>query len=209
MSGVEDEVNVLTTLKILIIGDCGVGKSSLLLRFSEDKFDINQEVTMGLDFKHKLITIDDNVVRLAIWDTAGNERFRALTPNFYRGAQGVILVYDVTERSSFMKLEWWLNELETFATSDDIVKIVVGNKIDKENRKVTRDEGLQFAKRHATLFIESSAQTREGVQYAFEELVQKILQTPGLWQTKPTQSLQLSDDPVSSKQSWCNGWCGN
>lgn len=209
MSGVEEEVNVLTTLKILIIGDCGVGKSSLLLRFSEDKFDINQEVTMGLDFKHKIINIDDNVVRLAIWDTAGNERFRALTPNFYRGAQGVILVYDVTERSSFLKLEWWLNEMETFSTNDDIVKIVVGNKIDKENRKVTRDEGLQFAKRHATLFIESSAQTREGVQYAFEELVQKILQTPGLWQTKPSQTLQLGADSSSSRQSWCNGWCGN
>lgn len=174
--------DILTTLKILIIGESGVGKSSLLLRFTDDTFDIEQSATIGVDFKVKTITVDGNTVKLAIWDTAGQERFRTLTPSYYRGAQGVILVYDVTKRNTFAKLDMWLNELETYSTRTDIIKMLVGNKIDKEKVEVTREDGLKFARRHAMLFIEASAKTRDGVQCAFEELVQKIVQTPGLWE---------------------------
>ncbi|XP_045121805.1 ras-related protein Rab-18-like [Portunus trituberculatus] len=174
--------DILTTLKILIIGESGVGKSSLLLRFTDDTFDIEQSATIGVDFKVKTITVEGNTVKLAIWDTAGQERFRTLTPSYYRGAQGVILVYDVTKRNTFAKLDMWLNELETYSTRTDIVKMLVGNKIDKEKVEVSREDGLKFARRHAMLFIEASAKTRDGVQCAFEELVQKIVQTPGLWE---------------------------
>ena len=86
-------------------------------------------------------------------DTAGQERFRTLTPSYYRGAQGVILVYDVTRRDTFVKLDNWLNELETYCTRNDIVNMLVGNKIDKENREVDRNEGLKFARKHSMLFI--------------------------------------------------------
>lgn len=122
--------DILTTLKILIIGESGVGKSSLLLRFVEDNFDPEQTLTIGVDFKTKRLTIDGNAVKLAIWDTAGQERFRTLTPSYYRDAQGAILVFDVNSYATFAKLEVWLSELDTYSTKSNIVKMIVGNKID-------------------------------------------------------------------------------
>lgn len=199
--------DILTTLKILIIGESGVGKSSLLLRFTEDNFDPEQTLTIGVDFKTKRLTIDGNTVKLAIWDTAGQERFRTLTPSYYRDAQGAILVYDVSNASTFSKLETWLNELETYSTKSNIVKMVVGNKIDMDHREVSREDGLNFARRHQTLFIEASAKTRDGVQCAFEELVHKIIQTPGLWESFAygnNINVGTKDHPASSS---CSGYC--
>lgn len=173
--------DVLTVLKLLIIGESNVGKSSILLRFIEDEFHENMQSTVGMDYKTKQITIDGNAVKLAIWDTAGQERFRTLTPSYYRDGQGAILMYDVTDRQTFLKLDTWLNELNTYCNKTDIVKMVVGNKIDLPNREVSTEEGLQFARRYQTLYIESSAKTADGVKCCFEELVQKIIQTPRLW----------------------------
>lgn len=177
--------DVLTVLKLLMIGESNVGKSSIILRFTEDEFYENMQSTVGMDYKTKQITIDGNVIKLAIWDTAGQERFRTLTPSYYRDGQGAILVYDVTDRVTFVKLETWLNELNTYCNKTDIVKMVVGNKIDLPNREVSTEEGLQFARRHQTLYIESSAKTADGIKCCFEELVQKIIQTPGLWDRQP------------------------
>ncbi|KAF7692368.1 ras-related protein Rab-18-B [Silurus meridionalis] len=200
--------DVLTTLKILIIGESGVGKSSLLLRFTDDTFDPELAATIGVDFKVKTIAVDGNRAKLAIWDTAGQERFRTLTPSYYRGAQGVILVYDVTKRDSFTKLENWLNELETYCTRNDLVKMLVGNKIDKDNREVDRNEGLKFARKHSMLFIEASAKTRDGVQCSFEELVEKILQTPGLWESSiQNHGVQLGEQQTPGHGS-CGGYSG-
>ena len=138
-----EEDPILTNLKILIIGESGVGKSSLLLRFTDDQFDPDQEATIGVDFKVKVIDNNGNKVKLAIWDTAGQERFRTLTPSYYRGAQGAILVYDISSRESFQKVEDWLNELETYSTNHDLIKMLVGNKCDKEaERRVTKEEGV-------------------------------------------------------------------
>lgn len=201
-----DDDSVLTTLKILIIGESDVGKSSLLLRFTDDVFDPGLAATIGVDFKVKTVSVDGNKAKLAIWDTAGSERFRTLTPSYYRGAQGAILVYDVANRQSFQKLDQWLYELETYSTRSNIVKMLVGNKIDKENRAVTREEGMKYARKHSMLFIEASAKTCDGVQCAFEELVEKILQTPGLWESENPQGFSLTDlntQPVSS----CTGYC--
>jgi len=198
--------DIITTLKILIIGESGVGKSSLLLRFTDDLFDPQLSATIGVDFKVKNLTVDGNKTKLAIWDTAGQERFRTLTPSYYRGAQGAILVYDVSSRDTFKKLDVWLNELETFANKPDIVKMLVANKIDKANREVSKEEGLKFARKHAMLFIEASAKTKEGVQIAFEELVEKILQTPGLWENRsPNGGVNVSSGGHSagSTCSYC------
>jgi Ras-related protein Rab-18 len=200
-----EEGDILTTLKILIIGESGVGKSSLLLRFTEDTFDPEQTATIGVDFKVKSVTVDGNRAKLAIWDTAGQERFRTLTPSYYRGAQGCILVYDVSSKQSFSKLDNWLNELETYSTKHEIVKMLVGNKIDKERREVSRDEGLKFARKYHMLFIEASAKTKEGVQCAFEELVEKIIQTPGLWETDQ-KGFSLTRNQGTGA-GFCAGYC--
>jgi Ras-related protein Rab-18 len=150
------------------------------------------------------VPVDGSTVKLAIWDTAGQERFRTLTPSYYREAQGAILVYDVTNHSTFAKLETWLSELETYSTKANIVKMIVGNKIDKENREVNRDEAMKFARKHQMLYIEASAKTRDGVQCAFEELVHKIIQTPGLWESFALNgNFQVDNKDHQSESSPC------
>lgn len=203
-----DGGEVLTTLKLLIIGESGVGKSSLLLRFTDDAFDPEQAATIGVDFKVKTVKVNGDKVKLAIWDTAGQERFRTLTPSYYRGGQGVIVVYDVTNRESFSKIENWLTELETYSTNQDLVKMLVGNKCDLEShgeRVVSKEEGLKCARKHQMMFIEASAKTREGVACAFEELVEKIIQTPQLWETTVNKknTTKLGDDHPDQNPSSC------
>ncbi|TRY75516.1 hypothetical protein TCAL_11204 [Tigriopus californicus] len=198
---------ILTSLKLLIIGESGVGKSSLLLRFTDDAFDPEQAATIGVDFKVKTITINQDKIKLAIWDTAGQERFRTLTPSYYRGGQGAILVYDVTNRDTFDRVDNWLTELETYSTNHDIVKMLVGNKCDMdETRAVSKDEGIKLARKHQMMFIESSAKTKEGVQCAFEELVEKIIQTPGLWEmtSDRKRGIHVAQGEGSTVPGGCN-----
>ncbi|XP_006868570.1 PREDICTED: ras-related protein Rab-18-like isoform X1 [Chrysochloris asiatica] len=199
--------DMLTRLKILIIDKSRVGKYSLPLRFTDDIFDPDLAATIGVDCKVKTISVDGNKDKLAIWDTAGQERFRTLTPSYYRGAQGVIVVYDVTRRGNLVKLDNWLNELETYCMRNDIVNMLVGNKIDKENREVDRNEGLKFARKHSMLFIEPSAKTCHGVQCAFEETVEKITQAPGLWESEnQNKGVKLLDREEGHGGGACGGY---
>ncbi|KAJ9480082.1 putative GTP-binding protein YPT1 (putative) [Pseudozyma hubeiensis] len=173
------------TLKILLIGASAVGKSSLLLRFTDDEFLSPEETTatIGVDYRIKGIEVGGKRFKLSIWDTAGQERFRTLTSSYYRGAQGVIITYDVTQRDTFDALPTWFSELETFTTSQDVVKVIVGNKVDKEfSRVVTTKEGEEFAAKMGCLFVECSAKKGVGVNGAFDELVNRIVSTPSLWQ---------------------------
>ncbi|KAK4264744.1 hypothetical protein QN277_025877 [Acacia crassicarpa] len=167
--------------KLLMIGDSGVGKSSLLLSFTVDTFE-DLTPTIGVDFKVKHVTLGGKKLKLAIWDTAGQERFRTLTSSYYRGAQGIIMVYDVTRRETFTNLsEIWAKEIDLYSTNQDCIKMLVGNKVDKEgDRVVSKEEGINFAREYGCLFIECSAKTRINVQQCFEELVLKILDTPSL-----------------------------
>ncbi|ESW31836.1 hypothetical protein PHAVU_002G272200 [Phaseolus vulgaris] len=167
--------------KLLMIGDSGVGKSSLLLSFTTDAFE-DLSPTIGVDFKVKYVTMGSKKLKLAIWDTAGQERFRTLTSSYYRGAQGIIMVYDVTRRDTFTNLsDIWSKEIDLYSTNQDCIKMLVGNKVDKEgDRVVTKKEGIDFARQYGCLFTECSAKTRVNVQQCFEELVLKILDTPSL-----------------------------
>eukprot|EP00258_Populus_trichocarpa_P001719 XP_002300953.3 probable protein phosphatase 2C 11 [Populus trichocarpa] len=167
--------------KLLLIGDSGVGKSTLLLSFTSKNFE-DLSPTIGVDFKVKHVTIGGKKLKLAIWDTAGQERFRTLTSSYYRGAQGIIMVYDVTRRETFTNLsEIWAKEIDLYSTNQDCIKMLVGNKVDKESeRVVTKKEGIDFAREYGCLFLECSAKTRVNVEQCFEELVLKILETPSL-----------------------------
>ncbi|KDQ57865.1 hypothetical protein JAAARDRAFT_129384 [Jaapia argillacea MUCL 33604] len=175
--------NTPINVKLLLIGNSSVGKSSLLLRFSDEQWlpEDESSATIGVDFRVHKMEVKGKKVKLSIWDTAGQERFRTITSSYYRGAQGIILVYDVANRESFEALPRWFSELETYVSSS-VVKIIVGNKLDKEfSRQVTSAEGQQFASRMNSLFLEASAKTSVGVKEAFQEVVEKIMDTPELW----------------------------
>ena len=139
-------------VKILLIGDSNVGKSCILMRFIDNKF-TELSPTIGVDFKRKLMEVKGRKVRATIWDTAGQERFRTLTSSYYRGAHGIILVYDVTCQSSFENLQTWLSECENYCTdqAEDIIKLLVANKVDLTNRAVSTKDGQDFAKQHGML----------------------------------------------------------
>lgn len=135
-----------------------------------------------MDFKIKLLIVGGKKLKLTIWDTAGQERFRTLTSAYYRGAQGIILVYDVTRRETFTNLsDVWAKEVEKHLTNEDCVKMLVGNKVDRESeRAVSREEGMALAKELGSLFLECSAKTRENVEQCFKELALKIMEVPSL-----------------------------
>jgi len=180
----------LINVKLLLIGNSSVGKSSLLLRFSDKQWLPEDEAsaTIGVDFRVHRMEVQGRKVKLSIWDTAGQERFRTITASYYRGAQGVILVYDVSSRESFEALPRWLEELENYV-SPEVVKIVVGNKLDKEySRQVPTEEGAAFAARMGCLFVEASAKTAVGVSEAFSDVVARIIDTPSLWREEKTKA---------------------
>ena len=123
-------------VKILIIGDSGVGKSSILIRFADDEFNVSQAPTIGVDFKTKLMKVKNQNLKLALWDTAGQERFRTLTSAYYKGAQGIILVYDCSKRESFDHITYWQEEVRKYSTNEDAVIMLVANKVDLEDHQV-------------------------------------------------------------------------
>eukprot|EP00742_Colponemidia_sp_Colp-10_P001459 GILJ01001569.1.p1 GENE.GILJ01001569.1~~GILJ01001569.1.p1 ORF type:complete len:206 (-),score=21.95 GILJ01001569.1:148-765(-) len=192
--------------KLLLVGDTGVGKSSILLRFCDDKFDEHMQSTIGVDFKVKYMEVEGRRLKVTIWDTAGQERFRTLTSAYYRGAQGVILVYDVSRRETFESLEMWLKEVNIYSTNTDAVKLLVGNKIDMAERAVSKADGEAFARSHSMMFIETSAKTKVGIQQAYEEVVRKILDNPSLLlNTTPAGARQLSSiTPNAADQAGCS-----
>ncbi|KAL3523517.1 hypothetical protein ACH5RR_016351 [Cinchona calisaya] len=170
------------SFKILLIGDSGVGKSSLVLSFISQQYLQDLSPTIGVDFKMKLLTFGGKRMKLTIWDTAGQERFGSLTSSYYRGAHGIILVYDVTRRETFTNLsEIWAKEVEIYSTNHDCIRILVGNKVDRDSeRAVTVEEGIALAREHKCLFFECSARTRANVQQCFKELISKIVEVPSL-----------------------------
>ena len=145
------------TFKILTIGERGVGKTCILRRFVEDKFLKNHLATIRIDFKTKNIIVDGVQVKLKIWDTAGQERFRNITNQYYKGADGIILVYDVTDRTSFEKIREWMNQIKQNTTEDEIGLVLLGNKCDADLRDVYENDGIELGKELGIQYFESSA----------------------------------------------------
>ena len=174
-----DATNTTETLKLLLIGDSGVGKSCLLCRFTNNKFDDSNLSTIGIDFKVRHMVIDGKPVKLELWDTAGQERFRSITNAYYRGADGIAVVYDVSNRDSLNSVQMWSENIQRLnhdATGKSCFKILVGNKIDLVDRRtITQEEGEDIAKRLAMPYFETSAKNGAGVDNAFLSFVTEIV----------------------------------
>lgn len=161
--------------KLLIIGDSGVGKSSLLLRFADNTFSGTYITTIGVDFKIRTIDINGEKVKLQIWDTAGQERFRTITSTYYRGTHGVIVVYDVTSAESFVNVKRWLHEIEQ--NCDVVSRILVGNKNDCPEKKVVEtDDATKFAEQMGIQLFETSAKENINVEEMFNSITELVLQ---------------------------------
>ncbi|KAK9896364.1 hypothetical protein P389DRAFT_144816, partial [Cystobasidium minutum MCA 4210] len=172
-----------------IVGNASVGKSSILVQLTDKRFlGASSEPTIGVEFGSRLIPLEDGrKIKLQIWDTAGQETFRAVTRSYYRGAEGCLLVFDVNDRRSFTDLHIWLDDLKQWA-EEDVVIMVVGNKSKSfffhpdfhspldtpETREVTRQEGEEWAEEHGLMYLETSAKTGEGIEEAFENTARKI-----------------------------------
>lgn len=160
--------------KLLLIGDSGVGKSCLLLRFADDTYTESYISTIGVDFKIRTIDMDGKTIKLQIWDTAGQERFRTITSSYYRGAHGIIIVYDVTDQESFDNVKQWLNEIDRYAC-EKVNTLLVGNKSDLTTKKVVSFEAAkEFADSVNMEFLETSAKNATNVEKAFMAMAQQI-----------------------------------
>lgn len=162
--------------KILTIGESSVGKSCLLLRLCENTFDSSHVMTVGIDFKIKYCNINGVVTKLQVWDTSGQERFRTITKNYYKGGDGILLVYDITDRESFDSMRNWIKQIELYA-KPNVIKVMVGNKVDlSSERKVSYEEGYQLAQEFNLNFFESSAKDNINVHESFLLLATQILE---------------------------------
>jgi len=161
--------------KLLLIGDSGVGKSCLLLRFADDAWSDTYISTIGVDFKIRTLDIDGKVVKLQIWDTAGQERFRTITSSYYRGSNGIVVVYDITDMTSFNNVKQWMTEIRNYAR-EDVSRFIVGNKSDlSAQRAVPTDTGLSFAQSQGVPFLETSAKNSDNVTRLFTEMTKEIM----------------------------------
>lgn len=160
-------------MKFIIIGDSGVGKTCFLMRFADDSFTTSHISTIGIDFKIKPMTIDGKTIRLQVWDTAGQDRFRTITQTYYKGAMGVILAYDCTDENSFNNVRNWIKQLEAHATPG-VAKVLIGNKSDSPSKKIDADRGKALADEFKMGFFETSAKNNINVKETFYYLAREV-----------------------------------
>jgi len=200
--------------KIVTIGNSSVGKTCMIKRFVDDIFNSKDFIsTVGIDFSTKMIEIKDtNIkdpyienakIKLQIWDTAGQERFRAITSTYYRIANGIIVVYDITNRESFDQVNYWLDEIHLYRENVSIPKVLVGNKkdlgVDADERKVTTEEGRSLALKNKMIFFETSAFTGENVNDVFHALAKRIF----MQRTIVRPSIRFSKKHPLPKKTCC------
>ena len=163
------------TFKILTIGEGGVGKTSILRRYVENKFSKHHLATIGIDYMLKTIKINNKEIKLKIWDTAGQERYRNITHHIYKGADGIILVYDVTNEVSFNQISDWMEQINANVSRDEVALVLIGNKCDLEERIVDEKKGEDLGESLRIKYFETSALSGQGINEAFEGLVKLIL----------------------------------
>jgi small GTP-binding protein len=179
-------------VKVVLLGDTGVGKSSLVLRFVTKNFRPFSESTIGASFMSKLVMVNGAAVKFQIWDTAGQEKYRSLAPMYYRGAAAAILVYDVTSMQSFRKVKNWCKELQSYGP-EDIVLVLAGNKVDlADQREVDAATAKRYADEIGALFLETSAKENTNVSQAFEDISTRL---------KPESRPDMLIDPDTGRRS--------
>ena len=168
-------LNSESLFKILLLGDSGVGKSCIILRYIENNFSTNLMNSIGVDFKLKNIELDNKKIKLQIWDTAGQERFRTITTSYYKGAHAIIICFDITDRGSFEHIRNWMADIDKFA-KEGVLRILVGNKCDLEHtRQVRKEEGNEIANNYGIKYIETSAKDTINIEDLFISTAKTLL----------------------------------
>ena len=188
------------TLKILLLGDSGVGKTCLMIKFTDKKFNENNSSTIGLEIKNKIIQIDDKQIKLNILDTAGQEKYRSITKNFIRNADGIIFVFDLSDKDSFKNIKDWL--ITTDEVKNNFQKILVGNKLDLSKRDIEKEKAEEYSENHGMNYFETSAKKGTNVELIFKEIAGLILSN------KPeklvnNKTMKLKNQSKNTKKHCC------
>ena len=201
----EDSQKIKLSLKILLIGDSEVGKTSVLLKYTENIFPEDHISTIGVEYKDKFIKKGKYNIRLQIWDTAGQERFHSITKNIYRNANGVLFIYDVTNKETFNNIKNWIKDLENF--QNDIKSIIVGNKIDLEDkREVNKNDLEELSKKYNIPYLETSAKNNINIEECFDLIINEILKGKEddtiikLFSRKTKSDLSISSEKVEENK---------
>ena len=188
--------------KLLVVGESGVGKTCILLRFADNSFDETFLSTIGVDFKVKELIMDGKKIRLQIWDSAGQERFRNITNSYYRNCSGIIIVYDITSHESFDKVTEWVSDVRKYVPT--VPLLLVGNKCDKEDeRQVTREEGEEQARKLGLVFLETSAKTSVNIDEAFKEMTKQLLNELAKKPKEASKTQQIELKKPSNESKGC------
>ena len=186
--------------KILLLGDSSLGKTCFLMRYTDNTFQEIHMSTIGLDYKLKNVQLDDGkMVKIQIWDTAGQDRFRSITKNYYKGAHGIILIYDITNQKTFENVKNWINQIKE-EVSNKVTIILVGNKIDDEDhRVVSTEQGEKMAKDFGLMFFECSAKSGVNIDSTFNELVKKTVEN--------YSKVKMEGEKLKNKKGGKKGCC--
>ena len=190
--------------KVLLLGDPTVGKTCFLVKYTDKTFQEIHLATIGLDYRLKHMTLNNGKnVKLQIWDTAGQDRFRAITKNYYKGANGIILIYDVTNPKTFDNVKSWISQIREEA-SQNVVIYIAGNKIDmEEDRKIKKEDGQKLADEYGFPFVETSAKDGININETFEDLVEKIDNVYSKLETNNTDSAKRNKLYKGKKKGGC------
>ena len=166
--------------KILLLGDSEVGKSCFLMRYSDNVFVENYITTIGLDYKLKTVKLDSGkTIKVQLWDTAGQDKYRTIAKNYYKGSHGILLLYDITKMTSFENIREWIRDIKE-EVSEKAIIFLIGNKIDlTDNRKISKEKGEELAEEYKIPFFEASAKSGENVDEVFKALYKKISEVYG------------------------------
>ena len=198
----EQEAQIV--LKLLLLGDSSVGKTSILLKYISNKFDDSSISTVGVDYMDKIIDYNKFKIKLQIWDTSGEEKFRTITKNFYRNADGLLVVFDLTKKESYDHIRSWINEAKE--NNDKLKTILIGNKLDlKDERMVTIDVAKQFAEKNNLKYIETSAKDGTNINESFQAIIDLLFDGKSSEEilhefTKQDSSLSVVDDSMEVKK---------